>query len=198
MVIRRKPRASTTVAPPAQHWKLTADQYQRMGETGILHEDDHVELLEGELWEMSPIGDWHNSCVDRCTWRLGGALGGRAILRVQGSFRLSPVAEPEPDLLVLRFRDDFYAHGSPGRADVLLLIEVADSSLAYDHDFKLPLYARAGIPDVWIANRTAMRFEIYREPRGGVYQSVTFVERGGTLTPLAFPDLTIQVSDILG
>jgi len=169
-----------------------------MGETGILHEDDHVELLEGELYEMSPIGSWHNSCVNRFNRRLSAGVGDRGIVQVQGSFRLSPDAEPEPDILVLRFRPDFYEQALPGPEDVLLLIEVAETSLAYDRDFKLPLYARAAIPDAWLLNHEAVRLEVYREPRDGVYQSVTFVERGGSVTPLAFPALTIQMSDILG
>jgi len=199
MVTRRKRRASTTAAPPPRHWKLTAEQYQRMGETGILHEDDHVELLEGELYAMSPIGSWHNSRVDAIAAAFAGeALSRRAIVRVQGSFRLSPDAEPEPDILVLRFRSDFYETALPGPEDVLLLIEVAETSLAYDRDFKLPLYAAAGIPDAWLLNHDAMRLEIYREPHNGAYRSVTFVERSGSVTPLAFPDLTIQMSDILG
>ena len=198
MVARTKRASTPTLAPTPRHWKLTADQYQRMGETSILHEDDRVELLEGELYEMSPIGDWHNSCVDRFTWRLGADLGGRAILRIQGSFRLSPSSEPQPDILVLRFRPDFYLNAPPGPQDVLLLIEVADASLAYDRDFKLPLYARAGIPEVWIANRLAERFEVYRDPKDGAYRSMTFVERGGSVSPVAFPDLTIQVKEILG
>ena len=198
MVTRRKRRASTTAAPPPRHWKLTAEQYQRMGETGILNEDDHVELLEGELYAMSPIGSWHNSRVNRFNRQLTAGVGDRAIVQVQGSFRLSSNAEPEPDILVLRFRSDFYETALPGPEDVLLLIEVAETSLAYDRDFKLPLYAAAGIPDAWLLNHDAMRLEIYREPHNGAYRSVTFVERGGSVAPLAFPDLTIQMVDILG
>lgn len=197
-------KASRTTAGTAakawapHHWKLTADQYQRMGEAGILTEDDRVELLEGELYEMPPIGDWHNGEVDRFTWQFSRNVGERAIVRVQGSFRLSPDAEPEPDILVLRYREDFYIHGPAGPEDVLLLIEVSDSTLAYDRDFKLPLYARAGIPEVWTLNRSAERIEVYREPQDGAYRSVTMAERGATITPLAFPDLTIHVNEFLG
>ncbi|MGI8550643.1 MAG: Uma2 family endonuclease [Dehalococcoidia bacterium] len=187
-----------SVATPQRHWKLSADQYQRMGEVGILHEDDRVELLGGELYEMLPIGKWHNGKVNRLNRRLDRNVGERAIVQAQGSFRLSADTEPEPDILVLRFRSDFYESAPAGPEDVLLLIEVADTSLAYDRDVKLPLYARAGIPEVWIVNRDAARIEVYREPHGGVYRSVTMVERGGSVTPLAFPDLTIPVSDILG
>src|SRR5579864_80724 len=152
MLKSRKRRAVPGAAPFPRHWKFTAEQYQRMGETGILHEDDHVELLEGELYAMSPIGSWHNSCVNRFNWLLSAGIGDRGIVQVQGSFRLSSDGEPEPDVLVLRFRSDFYRDALPGPEDVLLLVEVADTSLAYDRDFKLPLYARAGIPDVWLLN----------------------------------------------
>jgi Uma2 family endonuclease len=195
---QKRPNPAAT-APFPRHWKLTADQYQRMGETGILTEDDHVELLDGELYEMSPIGSWHNAGVDAFTTAFAREVfDRRAIVRVQGSFRLSPDSEPEPDILVLRFRSDFYRSSLPGPEDVLLLVEVADTSLAYDRDFKLPLYAQAGIPDVWLLNRDATRLEVYREPREGAYQSVTFVERGGAVAPLAFPDLMIHVAELLG
>lgn len=191
-------RRSGAVAARPPHWKLTADQYQRMGETGILHEDDPVELVEGELYQMLPIGSWHNSRVDCFNRILTVGVGDMGIVRVQGSFRLSADTEPEPDILVLRYRPDFYEAALPGPEDVLLLIEVADASLAYDRDFKLPLYARAAIPEAWILNRESQRLEVYREPRGGAYQSVTFVEPGSSVTPLTFSDLTIRVSDLLG
>lgn len=194
----RQTDGQAAVATPPRRWRLTADQYQRMGETGILHEDDRVELLEGELYEMAPIGNWHNGSVDSLNWWIGTRIGQRAIVRVQGSFRLSPHSEPQPDLLVLRFRPDFYRSAPAGPEDVLLLVEVADSSLGYDRDFKLPLYARAGIPEVWIVNRGDARIEVYREPEGGRYRSVALVERGSTLAPLAFPDLTIPAEEILG
>jgi Uma2 family endonuclease len=99
---------------------------------------------------------------------------------------------------VLRFRADFYRPGLPGPQDVLLLVEVADSSLGYDRDFKLPLYARAGIPEVWVVNRNDARIEVYREPRDGRYQAVSLYERHSVIAPLAFPDLTIKVEEILG
>ena len=190
--------ASTIAAAPPRHWKLTAEQYRRMGEVGILCEDDRVELLEGELYAMAPIGDWHNAGTDSFNRRLDRGIGDRGIVRVQGSFRLSPNSEPEPDILVLRFRPDFYRSGPPGPEDVLLLVEVADTTLAYDRDFKLPLYARAGIPEVWIVNRAALQIEVYREPEGNTYRSVTLVAREGTVTPLAFPDLSIPVREIVG
>ena len=198
MDANREISGRTTVAAPPQRWKLTADQYQRMGEVGILHEDDRVELLEGELYEMSPIGSRHNACVDAFNELFRDVPRGTIIARVQGSFRLSPYSEPQPDLLVLRFRSDYYRSALPGPADVLLLIEVAESSLGYDRNTKLPLYAQAGIREVWIVDVEHERLEVYRDPEGGSYRSVALVERGNVVAPLAFPDLAIRVEDILG
>ena len=198
MNARRTPPESTIEAILPRHWKLTADQYQRMGEVGILCEDDRVELLEGELYEMAPIGDWHSAGTDGLNRRLDRGIGERGIVRVQGSFRLAPDAEPQPDILVLRFRPDFYRSAPPGPKDVLLLVEIADTTLAYDRDFKLPLYARAGIPEVWIVNRAAMRIEVYRGPEGDSYQSIVMVGRSDAVVPLAFPDLSIPVAAIVG
>jgi Uma2 family endonuclease len=193
----RQSRGRTAVAAP-RRWRFTVKEFQRMAETGILTDDARVELLEGELFAMPPIGDWHNGSVDGFTHWFGARIGDRALLRVQGSFRLSPHSQPQPDILLLRFRSDFYRHGLPGPEDVLLLVEVSDSSLDYDRDTKLPLYARAGIADVWIATRQPERIEVYREPEGEQYRSVTVVERGGVVTPLVFPDLALRVADILG
>ena len=190
--------ASTAVAEPLRHWHFTADQYQQMGDAGILAKDARVELLEGEIYERTPIGSWHNGSLNAMLMFFAGKLADRAVVQVQGSFRLSPNSEPEPDLLVLHFRPDFYRSALAGPEDVLLLMEVADASLGYDRDFKLPLYAAAGIGEVWIVNRTDERTEIYREPRAGRYEQVELRERGSTVTPLAFPDLTIQVAEILG
>lgn len=197
----RNARVGTATAPaaPPRHWKLSADQYQRMGEVGVLGEDDRVELLEGELYEMAPIGDWHNSGVDSLTTGFAGeASRQQAIVRVQGSFRLSSGSEPQPDILVLRFRPDFYRTSPVGPEDVLLVVEVADSSLDFDRSVKLPLYAQAGIPEVWIVNRKDDRFEVYRDPQDGRYRSVTVAGRGDRLSPLALPDLSIEVSQVLG
>ena len=181
-----------------KHWRFTADQYQRMGEVGIFRKEDRVELLEGEIYEMTPIGSWHGGSTDVLNMTFAGRLAGRAIVRVQGSFRMSPRSEPEPDLLLLRFRPDYYHSALPGPKDVLLLVEVADASLGYDRDVKLPLYARAGIPEFWIVNRSENQIEVYRQPAGDRYRSVTIHERGDTVSPLAFPDISVQVADVLG
>ena len=189
----------TVVAAAPKHWKLTAEQYQRMGEAGILHEDDRVELLEGELYEVAPIGDWHNASVDALNAAFKVEAGPRAIVRVQGSFRLSPRSEPEPDILVLRYRPDYYRSALPGPEDVLLLVEVADTTLAYDRDFKLPLYARAGIPEVWIADLAGHGIERHAEPDAvsGVCRATVRFGRGVTVAALMVPQLAVPVDDVL-
>src|SRR5437763_8245671 len=118
---------------------FNVDEYHRMAEAGILSEDDRVELIEGEIVEMSPIGVRHNACIDRLNALLNRYATPSAIVRVQGSVRLSDLSEPQPDIALLRFRDDFYGSGQPGTGDILLLIEAADSSLGYDRGVKLRL-----------------------------------------------------------
>lgn len=193
-----KPTGGSTAVAAPQRWKFTVKEFQRMAEVGILRQNDRVELLEGELFAMPAIGHWHNGSTDGFTRWFGTRIGDRALLRVQGSFQLSLHSQPQPDILLLRFRADFYRHALPGPEDVLLLVEVADTSLAYDRDTKLPLYARGGIADVWIAIRQPTRIEVYRDPEGDHYRSVTVVERDGEVAPLAFSDLSVRVEDILG
>jgi Uma2 family endonuclease len=190
---KRRPAAATP-----RLWRFTADQYQQMGEIGLFRKEDRVELLEGVIYQMTPIGSWHNGSISAINMMFASQLAGRAVVQVQGSFHLSPNSEPEPDLLVLRFRSDFYRSALPGPEDVLLLVEVAETSLGYDRNFKLPLYARGGIPELWIVNRRDARVEVYREPRGDAYESVNFSDSGGSISPLAFPELRIQVAEILG
>src|SRR5579884_648740 len=183
-------------APPKR--KLTADEYQRMGEAGIFHEDERVELIDGELYEMTPVGDGHIGGVNSLNFFLSQRLGGRAIVSVQNPIRLSDYSEPQPDIAVLRLRADFYRTGKARPEDVLLLIEVAESSLAYDRLTKLPRYAAAGIGEVWIVNLAEQRVEVYRDPRPDTYATRILYARGDTLTPAALPELSIRVDEILG
>lgn len=134
------------------NYRFTVDDYNRMAETGILKEDARVELIEGEIKMMSPIGSRHASTVDRSDRALKRLLGDSYIVRVQGPILLDDYSEPQLDLAVLHFRDDFYAGGHPTPADVLLVIEVADSTLQEDRKVKMPLYARAGIPEAWLVD----------------------------------------------
>jgi Uma2 family endonuclease len=196
MTAERRPKASVMAKP--RRWRFSADQYQQMGEAGIFQAEDRVELLAGEIYQMTPIGSWHNAEVDVLNRRFVFALGDKAIVRVQGSFRLAEDSEPEPDLLLLRPRGDFYRSALPGPDDVLLVIEVADKSLGYDRNLKLPLYAAGAIAEVWIVNRTEEQIELYREPRGDSYESVSVLKRGDVVASLAFPEIAIDVDEIFG
>lgn len=189
--------ASGRRAKPARRL-FTVDEYLRMGEAGILDEDERVELIEGEILLMTPIGSPHAACVNRFTAWLVPALAGRAIVSVQNPVRLSSRTMPQPDLALLRFRRDYYANAHPDPEDILLLVEVSDTTFRYDRDRKPPLYAAAGIPEAWIANLRTGSVLIGREPSAGAYQQVETVGREGTLSPAAFPDLTLQVQDLLG
>lgn len=174
---------------------FTIDEYHKMAEAGIFCEDDPVELIEGEIVVMMPIGSRHAGTVKRGIRVLGEALGAAAILSVQDPVLIPPHSEPEPDIMVLRPRPDFYTASHPTVDDVLLLIDVADSSRAMDIAVKMPMYARAGIRELWIVDLTLNQIEVYRQPVQGVYQERVTLLRGGTLTILAFPEVAIPVVD---
>ena len=153
--------------------RFDVHEYRRMGETGVLGPDARVELIDGEIIDMPPIGPSHNAAVDRLNRQLGAVVGERAILRVQGSFELSGHSEPEPDLALFAPRDDFYEHALPRPADVLLVIEIADSALVRDRDVKLPLYARHGVPEAWLVDLEGRRLTVHTDPTPDGYASVT-------------------------
>lgn len=177
--------------------RFTVAEYYAMADIGILRENDRIELLDGDLIIMSPIGDWHAASVDRFTNTLPPRLQGRAIVRVQNPTRLNDNSEPQPDIMLLRWRDDFYGGGHPGPADVLLLIEVADTSVDYDRSDKLSAYARAGIPEVWIATRHDRRIEAYTEPIEGEYSNVRYAVPGESIAPQAFPEVVLEVGSLI-
>jgi Uma2 family endonuclease len=162
-------------------WRFTVHDYHRMGEAGILHEDDRVELIEGEVVEMAAIGTRHFTCVNRLNRLLVMSVGDAAIVSVQNPVRLDEHTEPQPDLTVIRPRD--YSESLPVPEDVLLLIEVSDTILAYDRGVKLPLYARAGIGEVWIVNLPTETIEQYTDPSGDSYRHAELKRRGQTLKP---------------
>lgn len=177
--------------------RFTVDEYYRMGAAGILDEDDRVELIEGEILEMSPIGRKHAACVGRSNRRFSRLVGSRAVVRVQDPIRLADDSEPQPDLAIVRARADFYASGHPRPKDVFLLVEVADESVDRDRRVKLPLYARAGVAEVWLVDLNARVIEIHRRPRKGVYREVRSFAPGERL-PVAALDATVAVNEILG
>ena len=189
--------ANVGTKPTLAHRRFTVDEYHRMGEAGILREDDRVELIEGEILEMAAIGGRHAACVnDLAEWFIT-RLAGRAIVSIQNPVRLPPSSEPEPDLMLLRARADRYREALPGPEDVLLIAEVADTTLHYDRGTKLPLYAAAGIAEVWLVDLERRRVLVYRRPADDMYGETAIAEQG-TLTPLAFPDLALPLADILG
>jgi len=177
---------------------FTVEEYHRMGEAGILREDDRVELIEGEILKMSPVGSRHAACVKRLNELFSRLLTSRAIVGIQDPILLNDSTEPQPDLTVLRRRDDFYAAAHPNAIDVQLLIEVAETSIAYDREGKLPIYAHAAIPEVWIVDLSAEVIETYSEPVRGTYQISRTFGRGQSVTPVNFPDIAIPVANILG
>jgi Uma2 family endonuclease len=192
------PETSLLDRAPITRRKLDVDEYHRMGEAGILRDDDRVELIEGELVQMTPIGNPHAGTANRLTRLFVAAVGPRAVVTVQNPVRLDRHNEPQPDLMLLRFRDDDYYGKTPTPDDVLLLVEVADSSLRYDRETKLPLYAKHGIPEVWIVNLADKLVEVCRDPGPDGYGSVASVGRGGSLEPALLPGAIIKIDDILG
>jgi Uma2 family endonuclease len=181
----------------AERYRFTVEEYHRMIDAGIFHEDDHVELLDGEIFVMTPIGRLHTSVVDRLTRFLVSRLGDRAIVRVQGPVPAGPRSEPEPDIALLRDVQDFYATTTLEPDSVLLVVEVADTSLGYDRA-KLRIYAAAGIVEVWIVNLQGGVVETHRRPDAGIYRETHVHHRGERLAPSAFPDLVLTVDEILG
>jgi len=175
---------------------ITVTEYHRMGEVGILGERDHVELIEGELVAMSSIGSNHQGTVNSLTHGLVQAVGQHAVVAVQGPVRLDDFSEPEPDFALLRPRADFYRDAHPTPADVLLLIEVADTSLNYDRAVKRALYARHSIPELWIVDLTAGEVEICRRPGPGGYAAITRIGRDGVAEPELLPGVRIQAATL--
>ncbi len=178
--------------------RFTVDEYHRMGQAGVLHEDDRVELIDGQVVEMTPIGPDHGSCVNRLNAMFAPLAGGRATLSVQNPLVLGTHHEPQPDFMLLQHRADGYRPRNPRARDVLLVIEVGDTSADSDRQTKIPLYAGAGIPEAWLVDLPGDRIELCRSPAGGRYTEVTTVPRGATLTPLAFPDVQLSADQILG
>jgi Uma2 family endonuclease len=173
---------------------ITVSEYYRMAEVGILTENDRVELIEGQLIALSPVGSYHVGTVIKLTHSLVHAVGDHAVVSVHNPVRLDDLNEPEPDFVLLKPRPDFYRDAHPRPADVLLLIEVADSSLNYDRGVKRALYARHAIAEVWIVDLTASEVEVCRDPEPDGYAAVERVGRPGIVQPHRLPDVLIQAA----
>ena len=186
------------MAMPLAAHRFTVDEYHRMAEAGVFHEDDRLELIDGLVVEMSPIGPRHSACVDRLTRRLSQQVGDRAIVRVQSPIVLGPDAAPQPDLALLRPPIERYAHAHPQGPDILVVIEVADTSALYDRSVRLPLYARAGIPEAWLVDLAGNAVSVCRRAGSNGYGETVTVTRGETLRPLLLPGVAVAVDEILG
>ena len=176
--------------------RFTVHEYHRMAEAGIFHEDDRIELIDGEIVEMSPIGGRHVSCVGRFTRVLSLFVGERYLVNVQSPVRLDERREPQPDIALVQDRE--YGRSLPCPGDVLLLAEVSDTSIAYDRDVKVPLYAGAGIPEVWIVDLSNEVVERCTNPSGADYRRIERARRGETIESDVLSGLSVRVDDLLG
>ena len=184
-------------APPTfKRWRWTLEDYLRLGETGIIGEDERVELIAGEIVHMSPIGDRHIAACMKANALFAARGPSVCIVSVQGPLRLGHGYEPMPDVVVLKPRTDFYVHGHKPD-DVLLVIEVADSSRDYDLNEKALIYARALIPEYWVSNLVEDTLVVHRQPTTNGYASIRALKRDQTIAPLAFPDWELTVEALL-
>jgi len=183
------------MAAPLPHYRFTVADYEQMVAAGILDEDDRVELIDGEIIAMSPIGPRHAHCVTLLTRLLSRQVPEDVLLAVQNPIRLPDDSEPQPDVALLRFSD--YSRMLPTPDDVLVVIEVADTSRGYDRDTKLPLYAAAGIAEAWLVDLAANRIERHTEPGADGYQTIIRAGRGAVVASVAVPALVVPVDAVL-
>lgn len=184
--------------PAVTRRRITVEEYHRMARAGILHEDDHIELIDGELIQMAAQGSRHSGRLRWFIRAFESRLAARAVTSIQAPVRLSDYTEPEPDIVLLRDRGGFYDEATPGPEDVLLIIEISATTLRYDRGVKLPRYALAEVPEYWILDLMRRRLLVHRGPVDGAYQDVQELRRGARIAPLAFPDLELDVAEMLG
>ncbi|MEH1904432.1 MAG: Uma2 family endonuclease [Nostoc sp.] len=182
----------------AQTKRFTLDEYHRLTELGFFHQDNHIELINGEIIEMAAKGTAHETCLRNLLRELPKIIGDRATLQSQAPIALPPNSEPEPDFAILQNRDDNYLSGHPQAADMLLVMEVSDSSLGYDQDVKIPLYAKAGITDYWIFNLFDNYLESYSEPYEDIQAKYGYLNKRIFLSNQVinfpcFPDLSLNL-----
>ena len=176
--------------------KFTVQQYHLMHEAGVFAEGDRYELINGEIREMSPIGIKHAVCMAKTSRLFQINLGDQAIIWTQNPIVLRNNSEPQPDLAILKWRDDFYAGALPTPEDILLIIEVADSTISYDREVKAPLYAAAGIPEMWLFDVNKKAIEGYSLPSSSGYKQMRRYEANDTLAMLAFPDVIFKWEEL--
>ncbi|HEX8118754.1 MAG TPA: Uma2 family endonuclease [Pyrinomonadaceae bacterium] len=178
-------------------YSFTAEEFERMGEAGILRQDARLELIDGEIFEMSPIGSAHAACVKFLTAVLYRLFGDTYVIGVQDPVRLNDFSEPQPDVTLLRRRDDYYREGHPTPADVLLAIEVADTTVVKDRTVKIPLYARSGVPEAWLVNIPEEQLEVYSDTVNGVYRRAEVFGRGAEARSHTVEGLAVSVDGLL-
>jgi Uma2 family endonuclease len=190
------PQASGLAA--LRHRRYTVEEYEDLVRQGRITENDRCELIHGVIADKMGIGDLHSACVKQLNRLFGSVAADRYLVSIQDPIRFAD-SEPEPDCALVKYREDCYRRGKPRTADVLLIVEVADSSLDYDRDVKRPMYATAGIADFWIVNLIDDCVEVYRQPQpGGAHAEQRVAKRGESVTLLALPELVLQIDDILG
>jgi Uma2 family endonuclease len=180
-----------------QRHRLTVDEYHRMADAGILAPDARVELIQGEVIDRAPMNSRHAAAVRILNQRLLAAVGAQAMISCQLPLRLSAQSEPDPDLMLTHHRSGGYRDNHPGAADVILLIEVSDSSLHYDRNVKLPLYARHGVSEVWIVDLENGLVRFCRQPQGDTYADITATETPGSTAVAGLSDIRIDLSGLL-
>ena len=189
---------SYTAAEGPRRHRYTVADYHRMGEAGILAPDSRVELIDGEIIDMPPIGTQHAGKVNYLVKVLAQAVGDRAVLLVQNPVVLGDYSSPQPDLALARPQADFYASRHPQPGDLMLVVEVADTSLRFDRDDKVPLYARHGIPEVWLVDLKAKHLVRYRNPRQGAYTLIDQPDLGSPLEIAALPETRFDLRTLFG
>jgi Uma2 family endonuclease len=180
---------------PRRH-RITVDEYYRMAEVGLLAPDARVELIEGEIIDMPPIGSRHAGAMNLLNELLRRAVGGRAIVGCQNPLRLDECSEPQPDFALLVPRQDFYSARHPTASDTLLVIEVSETTLRYDRQKKMPLYARHGIPELWIVDVEGKRMEVFRDPAGATYGERASAPPPSLMSISLLPDVFVDLSSL--
>ncbi len=188
----------TIMAVEVARRHFTVDEYDRLIEAGFFGPEERLELVDGEIVAMNPIGVRHAACVTRLTTLLSAGVGRRALVSVQNPVVLGERQEPQPDLAVLRHRDDYYATRRPGPPDVLLLVEVVDTTMTFDRGVKVPRYAAAGVPEVWLVDLQRDLILVYHEPTPQGYTISRAAGRGERLSLLTLSDVSVAVDEVLG
>lgn len=183
---------------PRRRFPVTVEMYHALGESGTIEPDKRIELIDGEMYEMSPIGNLHARCVKLLANFLIGLFSGRQIIGVQDPIILDDRSEPQPDIAVLAYREDFYKDALPSAADVRIVMEVSDSTVAFDRKRKLPKYASAGIQEVWLIDLGSEQVEVHLEPEGQAYGKVKTYRRGERAVSENLPELSIGVDELFG